>query len=124
MSENAGPMLRHALLEIELRMPDYIARFPLLFANPDQYYQKHVFGYPGTDESLSSFAGKFDDGLEHLRRRGARIQTRPRPCDAVADMLAETMADAVGPGRLAIPEMPASLDFCCRFKFLYREVRI
>jgi len=123
MSVNAGPMLRHALLEIELRMPDYIARFPLLFANPDQYYQKHLSGYPGTDESLSSFAAKFDAGLEHLRRRGARIETRPRPCDAVADMLAETMADAVGPGRLPIPEIPASLDFCSRFKFLYREVR-
>jgi pimeloyl-ACP methyl ester carboxylesterase len=116
-------MLTHALHEIERRVPDYLARFPLSFASPDHYYQKHVSSYPQTNESLSSFATKFDDGLEYLRRCGARIETSRRPCDPVADMLAETLADAVGPGRLAMPETPATSDFRSRFKSLYREDR-
>lgn len=117
-------MLTHALREIERRVPDYLARFPLLFANPDEYYQKHVASYPQTDESLSSFAGKFDEGLEYLRRRGARIEMSRCPYDPVADMLAETMADGIEPGRLATPETPATSEFSSRFKSLYREGRI
>src|SRR5262245_60750467 len=113
--------LDHALREIRWRAPDYLERFPLLFATSDQYFHRLRCIQPDTSESAASFAIKFDEGIEYIRHCGGCVETERNVDDPVAGMLAETIADATGlDGFAATPCLP-DREFRTRFEQAYRE---
>ena len=121
MTIHIQPFLDCALDEIRSRAPDYLERFPLGFPTPDACYDKHVSAYPLTGCSPESFSRTFDAGIDYLRRSGVRVGGEPG--DPVAEMLADTLADAacVEPGEPSV-SLP-SAAFRARFDALYEQGR-
>src|SRR5262245_33191756 len=116
--------LDHALKEIRWRAPDYLERFPLLFATSERYFNRLRAAYPGTSESAASFASKFDEGIEYVRHCGACVEKEGNVDDPVAGMLAETIADATGLDGFAAAPCLSDGEFRARFEHAYREGRL
>jgi pimeloyl-ACP methyl ester carboxylesterase len=121
MSAHVKLALDHALNEIEWRAQDYLSRFPLHFSTSDLYYWRHVSCYPSTEESPVSFSIKFDEGVEYVRRRGARIEKKCGVADPVAEMISETIADAVGFEKLGASACRPALDVRAHLAQCYHE---
>jgi pimeloyl-ACP methyl ester carboxylesterase len=112
-----------ALKEIQRRAPDYLARFPLCFTTPDAYYHKFASHYPETESRSASFFAKFDEGVEHVRRRGASVEKNCSIDDPVAGMLCETIVDAIGLKDVDAPTASPANEFRSRFEQSYEERR-
>jgi pimeloyl-ACP methyl ester carboxylesterase len=112
-----------ALEEIQRRAPDYLARFPLCFTTPGEYYHKFASHHPETAVSSASFFAKFDQGVEHVRRRGARVEINSGIDDPVAGMLSESIADAIGLEDFDAPAGSPAGEFRSRFEQSYDEGR-
>jgi pimeloyl-ACP methyl ester carboxylesterase len=112
-----------ALREIQRRAPDYLVRFPLFFTTPDEYYHKFALHYPETAASSASFFAKFDEGVEHVRRRGARVEKNSSIDDPVAGMLSEAISDAIGLEDIDTRAGSSAREFRGRFEQSYDEGR-
>jgi pimeloyl-ACP methyl ester carboxylesterase len=112
-----------ALTEIQRRAPDYLVRFPLFFTTPDEYYNRFALHYPETAASSASFFAKFDEGVEHVRRRGACVEKNSSIEDPVAGMLSEAIADAIGLEDIDTPTGSSAHEFRSRFEQSYDEGR-
>jgi pimeloyl-ACP methyl ester carboxylesterase len=112
-----------ALEEIQRRAPDYLARFPLCFTTPDEYYHRFASHYPETAATSALFFAKFDEGVEHVRRRGAHVETNSIIDDPVAGMLSEAIADAIGLEDIDALAGSPTREFRSRFEQSYDEGR-
>jgi pimeloyl-ACP methyl ester carboxylesterase len=112
-----------ALEEIQRRAPDYLKRFPLCFTTPDDYYQKLVSHYPETAAPSALFFAKFDEGVEHVRRRGARVEKNSSIDDPIACMLSEAIVDTIGLEDIDAPAGSPAREFRSRFEQSYDEGR-
>jgi pimeloyl-ACP methyl ester carboxylesterase len=117
------PSLDGALGEIQRRAPDYLVRFPLCFTAPDRYYREFLSHYPETAASSASFLAKFDEGVEHVRRRGACVEKNSSIDDPVAGMLSEAVVDAIGLEDIDTPTGSPAHEFRGRFEQSYDEGR-
>jgi pimeloyl-ACP methyl ester carboxylesterase len=123
MHAEVRSLLDHAIKEIEWRAPDYLARFPLLFATSDQYFDRLCSSCPAVGETAASFAIKFDEGLDYVRHCGARVVKARNVDDPVAGMLADTIADATRIDGLASPCL-SNREFRAQFEQSYQESRL
>jgi pimeloyl-ACP methyl ester carboxylesterase len=122
-STEIGSSLDGALKEIQRRAPDYLVRFPLCFTTPDEYYHKFASHYPETAATSALFFAKFDEGVEHVRRRGARVEKNSSIDDPVAGMLSEAIVDAIGFEDIDTPAGSSASEFRSRFEQSYDEGR-
>jgi pimeloyl-ACP methyl ester carboxylesterase len=115
--------LDSALEEIQRRVPDYLARFPLCFTTPDGYYHKFASYYPETAATSALFFAKFDEGVEHVSRRGARVEKNSSIDDPIAGMLSEAIVDAIGLEDIDAPAGSPAREFRCCFEQSYDQGR-